>query len=49
MLWLQVGTISDKEDYKVVMGAMKSMGLSNTQIETLWKIVAAILHLVKKV
>lgn len=42
----KVNTISDKSDYKVVHSAFKILGFSSENIEAIWKIVAAILHLV---
>ena len=43
---LQVNTIDDKKDYGVVNKAMKMIGFSDRERETVWKIVAAIIHLV---
>ena len=43
---LQVSTIDDKKDYGVVNKAMKMIGFSDRERETVWKIVAAIIHLV---
>ncbi|CAH3126805.1 unnamed protein product [Pocillopora meandrina] len=41
----QVKVINDTTDYKVNIEAMKSVGLSTEEKTTIWKIVAAILHL----
>ncbi|CAH1788197.1 unnamed protein product [Owenia fusiformis] len=41
----KVGSIDDKHDYRAVMDAMKAIGFAFKHAETLWKIVAAILHL----
>ncbi|KAK3104099.1 hypothetical protein FSP39_024410 [Pinctada imbricata] len=38
-------TINDREDYRGVMAALKTMGFSFGHAEALWKIVAAVLHL----
>ena len=44
----KVEAISDKRDHKVVLNAMKALDFSQEEIDTVWKIVAAILHLVRK-
>ncbi|KAL0268992.1 UNVERIFIED_CONTAM: hypothetical protein PYX00_010747 [Menopon gallinae] len=41
----KVEAISDRGDHKVVIAAMKALDFSQSEIETVWKIVAAILHL----
>lgn len=41
-----MNTIDDKKDYGVVNKAMKMIGFSDRERETVWKIVAAIIHLV---
>jgi hypothetical protein len=41
-----VNTIDDKKDYGVVNKAMKMIGFTDRERETVWKIVAAIIHLV---
>ncbi|KAL3832417.1 hypothetical protein ACJMK2_024062 [Sinanodonta woodiana] len=38
-------TINDQSDYKAVMGAMKTLNFAFKHAETLWKIVAAVLHM----
>lgn len=43
---LQVKAINDTMDYKVNGEAMTSVGFSAEEKTTIWKIVAAILHLV---
>jgi len=42
----QVATIDDKSDFRTVNNAMKAVGFSNDDIESIWKMVAAVLHLV---
>lgn len=42
---LKVDSINDKSDYRGVCGAMKILGFLEDQTNTLWKIVAAIIHL----
>ena len=42
----QVASISDKNDYKTVIESMKAVGYSAGDMDTLWRMVAAILHLV---
>ena len=41
-----MNTIDDKKDYGVVNKAMKMIGFTDRERETVWKIVAAIIHLV---
>ncbi|XP_064104605.1 unconventional myosin ID-like isoform X1 [Macrobrachium nipponense] len=41
----RVDTIADKTDYKACQGAFKTLGFSNEQIDAIWRIVSAILHL----
>ncbi|CAB4027577.1 unconventional myosin-Id-like [Paramuricea clavata] len=41
-----VNTIDDKKDYAVVNKAMKMIGFTDRERETVWKLVAAIIHLV---
>ena len=43
---LQCATVHDRDDYRSVMNALKVMGFSFAHAEALWKVVAAILHLV---
>lgn len=46
LMLLQVKAINDTMDYKVNGEAMTSVGFSAEEKTTIWKIVAAILHLV---
>lgn len=41
-----MNTIDDKKDYAVVNKAMKMIGFTDRERETVWKLVAAIIHLV---
>uniref|UniRef100_A0A131XZ66 Putative myosin class ii heavy chain n=1 Tax=Ixodes ricinus TaxID=34613 RepID=A0A131XZ66_IXORI len=41
----KVDTINDRADYKQVCSALKVLGFTPQQCDTLWKIVAAIIHL----
>ncbi|KAK7866208.1 hypothetical protein R5R35_001420 [Gryllus longicercus] len=41
----KVEAISDRSDYKSVVAAFKTLGFAQEETETIWKIVAAILHL----
>lgn len=41
----RVDSINDRADYKGVVGAMKTMGFSQQEIDTIWRVVAAIIHL----
>ena len=41
-----MNTIDDKKDYGVVNKAMKMIGFTDRERETVWKLVAAIIHLV---
>ncbi|UYV60479.1 MYO1D [Cordylochernes scorpioides] len=41
----KVNTINDKADYKMVNAAMKTLGFTSEETESLWKILGAILHL----
>jgi len=42
----KVNTINDGSDHRATNAAFKTLGFSNTEIDTIWSIVAAILHLV---
>jgi len=42
----KVSRINDKQDYQQVKQAFKTVGFTQEEISTIWKIVAAILHLV---
>lgn len=37
--------LAEKNDYKVTTGALKSLGFTTDELQTVWKITAAILHL----
>ncbi|XP_022246802.1 unconventional myosin-Id-like [Limulus polyphemus] len=41
----KVDTINDKSDYKSVNSAMRTLGFLQEHCDTLWKVVAAILHM----
>lgn len=41
----KVDSINDKTDYKAVCAAMKILGFTNDQADSLWKIVAAVVTL----
>ncbi|XP_064647722.1 unconventional myosin-Id-like [Lineus longissimus] len=41
----KVPSISDRKDYKTVMDAMKAIGFSFKHAESLWRIVAGIIHM----
>lgn len=43
-----VNSINDKQDYQTVTAALSALGLSAPHLETVWRIVAAILHLVSQ-
>ena len=36
----------DRNDYKAVMNAMSTLGLTHMETQTMWNIVAGVLHLV---
>jgi len=42
----KVSTINDGSDHRATNSAFKTLGFSNSEIDTVWSIVAAILHLV---
>jgi len=42
-----VRSISDRNDYKATQSAFRTLAFTEQEIETVWKTVAAILHLVK--
>jgi myosin-1 len=42
----KVDSISDRTDYKNTMAAFRTLNFDSTEVESIWKIVAAILHLV---
>lgn len=42
-------TISDRSDYKAVCTAMSILGFSPNEVQTIWNIVAGILHLVGRI
>ncbi|KAK6620264.1 hypothetical protein RUM44_006665 [Polyplax serrata] len=41
----KVEAISDRRDFKIVLTALKALEFSQNEVDTIWKIVAAILHL----
>ena len=43
----KVPKIDDKRDYQQVKQALKIVGFTQEEISTIWKVVAAIIHLVK--
>ena len=43
----RVDSISDKTDYKAVSAAFKVLGFSTETVDSIWRTVAAILHLVR--
>lgn len=43
---LQVDTINDRKDFDTVRNAMKVLHYTTEQIDQVWKLVAAIIHLV---
>lgn len=42
----RVDSIADKSDYKAVQSAFKTLGFTTEQVDAIWRVVAAILHLV---
>ena len=42
----QVDSLNDRRDFDSVRNAMRVLGYSNDEIETIWMLLAAILHLV---
>lgn len=42
----KVSSISDRTDYKSTMAAFRTLDFSTAEVDTIWKIVGAILHLV---
>jgi myosin-1 len=38
---------NDKSDYKAVLNAMATLGFMQTETQTIWNVVAGVLHLVK--
>ena len=44
----KVDSISDRTDYKNVLSAFRALNFDPASVETIWKIVAAVLHLVFK-
>lgn len=38
-------TLSEQSDYKVTCSAFRTLGFSSDELETVWKIIAAVLHL----
>jgi myosin-1 len=44
----KVNTINDGADHKATNSAFRTLGFSTAEVDTVWRIVAAILHLVSK-
>ena len=44
---MQVDSLNDRRDFDSVRSAMRLLGYSADQVETVWKLLAAILHLVR--
>lgn len=42
----RVDSIADKSDYKTVQAAFKTLGFTPEQVDAIWRVVGAILHLV---
>ena len=42
----QVDSLNDRKDFDNVRNAMKVLGYTPQEIDTVWKLIAAILHLV---
>lgn len=38
---------NDKSDYKAVTNAMSTLGFTQVETQTIWKVVAGVLHLVR--
>ncbi len=49
ILVLQVDSLHDNRDFDSVRGAMKVLGYSPVEVESIWKLLAAILYLVREV
>ena len=47
VLLTQVASINDKADFRTVNDAMRAIGFKREHIDTLWRMVAGILHLVR--
>ncbi len=41
-------SLSDRENYKAAMSAFRTLNFSQQEIAVLWKTLAAILHLVRR-
>ena len=39
---------NDKSDYKAVVGAMNTLGFTHMETQTIWNVVAGVLHLVSQ-
>ena len=37
---------TDKSDYKTVISAMSTLGFTQNEVQTIWNVIAGILHLV---
>ncbi len=44
---VQVSSLNDGRDFDAVRGAMKVLGYSTTEVDTIWKLLASILHMVR--
>lgn len=42
----RVDTINDNSDYKTVSASLQTLSFSKSDVDTIWKVVAAIMHLV---
>lgn len=42
----KVDAVNDHADYKSVSSSLQTLSFSKTDVDTLWKVVAAIMHLV---
>lgn len=42
----RVDTINDNADYKTVSASLQTLSFSKADIDTLWRVVAAVMHLV---
>ena len=43
----RVDSISDRTDYKNVMAAFRALNFDPADVDTIWRLVAAVLHLVR--
>ena len=47
LISMQVDSLNDRRDFDSVRSAMRLLGYSAAQVEIIWKLLAAILHLVR--